>query len=279
MNWQEGLQGDEILKINRMDVWDKTPEQVKEYMESGSVILRMKQKKPKDSKSIHFVSEEKTMLSFCLDLSEVDCMPMDNVEVDEDLDKESPLDVLMPHAMINRNFDFTFPCTHQTDETDSSTVCRDVHFNFSFSRECRAIDSQTNNEYKFIGPKDTLGKTSAHITIFHYDSVNKGCFIGSPVALKFTKAQTFLKCTKEEGKDKVKVQSESCEESRLKNKINKGDEDIMPFVFYMKQHLDSTCSFESAMYSKFFICAQKKRLHLNNQWDDKDEAFYFRIRK
>ncbi|XP_072236953.1 uncharacterized protein [Leuresthes tenuis] len=117
------------------------------------------------------------------------------------------------------------------------------------------------------------------ITIYYYKS---NCmdmsYKGMPVVLNISDSNCFLRCTKEE--NKVFLQVETCEKQRLKQ-ISRNDDNTLAFVFYMKADRTKQRRFESALHSGWFICIVNSDLVEMEKLDGgrEDPSFLFVIHK
>ncbi|KAL7833898.1 hypothetical protein AOLI_G00288580 [Acnodon oligacanthus] len=118
---------------------------------------------------------------------------------------------------------------------------------------------------------------SVEMTIYYYiTNILSDLHRGVPVVLNLTGSTDFLKCTLEN--DKVVLKFERCDQKQME-KVCKDDEEMWPFVFYMKTLKDNTKQFESAAHRGWFIQTTYPKMswYMEDRSEPLTGSFYFVI--
>uniref|UniRef100_A0A4W5PDP2 Interleukin-1 n=1 Tax=Hucho hucho TaxID=62062 RepID=A0A4W5PDP2_9TELE len=312
--------GDKLLTINGVDLQDLSPEAFVKILTEGNPMLTVHQasrappperclEEGAETRALHPVSKESTMLSFNLEMRREDVL--DDLESDsyrpEEVNKvDDEVDDLFLVAMTNTRIsvvrgrgcgdgsschncgksDCNFNEVVMVAESSKVTLVSRGMGNLEKVQQLDNIFIENYLYRTYLRRKSTyktcipsLSATPEKITIYHYKSdCIDGEFRGVPVVLNFTSSNCFLKCVK--NSEGVFLCVEACDKHRLKS-IRKDDEEIQAFVFYMKAEMSKQRRFESAYCQGWFIhTSNETKVHLGKpQGMTGDQSFFFVIHK
>ncbi|XP_062384037.1 uncharacterized protein LOC134071375 [Sardina pilchardus] len=283
-------QGDQLLKINDLDMQDLTPREFAELLSSGNPMLRIHhagvehpKKAPEKTGDFWSVFKEDTVLTFSMDMAvepdlqgESDGCDQDELEVGLLVELlgpcvemvlgrggghgESCQDCVVVMSKAAR-VEAVLPCFKRTKEEQTEAIKN------AFT-EGKVED---NMFLSYRTTKASLTTTKKKITIYYYrprptDEQHKG----RPVVLNFTGTKKFLQCSRTD--DGVHLSVVECEKDL--ESICISDQE-MAFVFFMKEERSDVRTFESANCEGRFIEATSPRTVDAVDAVDKAASHYF----
>ncbi|XP_051957785.1 uncharacterized protein LOC127626207 isoform X1 [Xyrauchen texanus] len=317
LNYNNGIfvrNGDTVLMLNGKDTEGLCPDEVAEILSEGSPLLTIhhpcKVQTECTSEEIRVYKKEPTVISFSLMMVKEEDLgtgghqetphpeeELEDTDIKDDCfsDEEFLLVSFGDTSfsmVVSRGSDADNPC-HNCGETDCQfnevvVMPETAEIAFNRSRIVRMMKERSNlflKSYikgKYVTPsreqiflKDTM---SAPITIYYYMVNILDSNAGVPVVLNFTGTNNFFRCTTEQDKKTLKV--ESYTKSELKN-ICADDPEKWSFVFYMTSEKDSLRRFESALHRGWFIHIQNvcdsNEVDMDERENDKSNMFFIII--
>ncbi|KAL1021765.1 hypothetical protein UPYG_G00017690 [Umbra pygmaea] len=301
--------GDKLLMINGVDLKDVAPEDFAKMLAMENPMLTIHAaSRPSTpnmrpgSGGLHPVTKENTMFSFSLEMRREDdltdmecdgCHLSDDVTKEDVNEDEDDFDNLILVTMKNTNISVIRgrggcdgkPC--DINEVVMVAESSKITQGMGNLENVKQWDNTIIENYLYhlyirrkrkpdgvIIPK--LASNPEKITIYQYKSdCVDGDFRGIPVVLNFTNSNCFLKCVN--NGTNVSLNVMACDKQRLKS-IKKDDEEILPFVFYMKAESSKTRRFESAVNQGWFIhTANEIELGVAVPQATGDQSFFFII--
>ncbi|XP_062383781.1 uncharacterized protein LOC134071176 [Sardina pilchardus] len=255
-------QGDQLLKINDLDMQDLTPREFAELLSSGNPMLRIHhagvehpKKAPEKTGDFWSVFKEDTVLTFSMDMAVEPDLQGESDGCDQDeLEVGLLVELLGPcvEMVLGRG------CGHG----ESCQACVVVMSKAARVEAVKPCDLKKNNEVNnkairslhqgFLSHqtnKAILKRRKENITIYYYESIDSSDK-GIPVVLNFTGTKKFLQCSRTD--DGVHLSVVECKTDL--EFICKGDNE-MAFVFFMIANTSEEHTFESANCEGMFVKA------------------------